>query len=191
MVSQDDLPKFSENLKTVPDLLILRDDSDFTLLHVAVNSGQIYFIRPVIKKAKEQNNLEQLLNCESKGGFTPLLLAAKHGHIGALNFLIHEGADMTQTTKDTIIGSGQYIVGGKTIFHLAAENGHFPLMKSLMKRFPNTDLFQEDNSGFCVYELAQLSENPQILALLHVDALKRDERHTKAMEYKQKTKSRL
>ena len=52
MVSQDDLPKFSENLKTVPDLLILRDDSDFTLLHVTVNSGQIYFIRPVIKKAK-------------------------------------------------------------------------------------------------------------------------------------------
>ena len=50
--------------------------------------------------------------------------------------------DLTEK-EVTAFGSEVILTDRIFLFHLAAENGHFPLMKTLMKRFPNTDLFQE------------------------------------------------
>jgi len=55
-------------------------------------------------------------------GFTPSMIASIMGNKQILNFLITEGADIDATGKD-----------GRTMLHLAAENGHVEIVRYLVE----------------------------------------------------------
>lgn len=81
-----------EDILTVGCPIDARDNNDWTALHWAARSGNIYMMRFLLFRGSELEAKEIL-------GRTPLHIAAFHGNVNATIFLISRGADMNAKCK--------------------------------------------------------------------------------------------
>nr|CAI5839585.1 unnamed protein product [Callosobruchus analis] len=89
-----------------------------SVLHYAVNSGNVEMVEYLVATMGKQLSLDQNDICS----FSPLHTAAANGHIEMVNWLIKKGAKINST-------------GGRhrqSALHIAARSGHLGVMKALV-----------------------------------------------------------
>ena len=114
------------NTKAVEYLLaqganpLLRNTSDFGLLHLAALSDNVLTIKAVLSKNRDINAM-----CTDLG-MTPLFFCLTQGKLEAANYLLAEGADENLKTKD-----------GLPVLSAAAFSGNVAAIEMLLKRGHN------------------------------------------------------
>lgn len=113
-----------KELHSVESKKNLYDSKNNSLLYVALSSGNESVVRELfkIKNQKIDPNKKILPKAE-----TPLLIAAKHGHIEIVKMLLGMGADEEQ------------IACGMSPLSVAAMNGHLDVVKALLANGAEVD----------------------------------------------------
>ena len=130
-----------------------RDAEGFSVLHLAANSGSVSIIEAILR--------ENVRTCgpnsfDSRGEYTPLMLAALYGFSNIINILLSHGADINAglqtrgvTALHCAVFSGNLdcvqlliekkaavnvaIASSEAPLHLAVEEGHSDIVESLIK----------------------------------------------------------
>jgi ankyrin repeat protein len=102
--------------------------------------------------------IKLLLACpyfEAQGGGNALHIAVKEGLSGAVKVLLERGVDVSITNRQ-----------GETVLHLAAENGHFNILKMLFARSTTAILNKKDSFGWTAVHRATISGNDDLVKWL-------------------------
>lgn len=92
--------------------------NNYTYMHAAAKNGNI----GQIEMLANQSNI--LLNIPNDCGYTPLMLAAEHGHVDAVDLIIKLGGHRS-------IDKGHYF-DQQTAMHFAADKGHVEVVRILL-----------------------------------------------------------
>ncbi len=92
--------------------------NNYTYMHAAAKNGNI----GQIEMLANQSNI--LLNIPNDCGYTPLMLAAEHGHVDAVDLIIKLGGHRS-------IDKGHYF-DQRTAMHFAADEGHVEVVRILL-----------------------------------------------------------
>jgi ankyrin repeat protein len=114
----------------------------FTPLSYAINWGMT-------------DAMELLLACpyfEAQSGGNALNIAVKEGVFGAVKVLVERGVDVSTTNQQ-----------GATVLHVAAEKGHFKILKLLYAHCTTAILNAQDSSGWTVAHRATISGNDDLV----------------------------
>ncbi|XP_060810673.1 histone-lysine N-methyltransferase EHMT2 [Amyelois transitella] len=154
-----------ELFKVIRFLLAVRCDVDFpgpegmTALHMCSSQGG----RRAEAVARELLAAGARAGARDRGGWTPLVWAAEHGHAGILRLLLQNGADATATDKEgngvvhwcCLGGHGQCLQQladsapsvveqanqhRDTPLHIAARHGHYSCVVILLARGARTEV---------------------------------------------------
>ncbi|RMZ90996.1 hypothetical protein DV736_g1772, partial [Chaetothyriales sp. CBS 134916] len=114
---------------------------DKTALHLAAQHNQAGIITIL-----QSNQAE--INCRSEGGWTPLLIAAKAGHVQVVQTLLHAAVPAEVNARTS---------SGMTALHWAAELGHVAVVTAILEHdgswknpkdiFDTTPLSRADRNG--------------------------------------------
>lgn len=85
------------------------------------------------------------MSAKNNGGATPLLLAARHGHLDAIKVLIAGRANVASRSS-----------GGNTAFLEAAHSGHLEVISYLADR--ETDVFAKNSAGLNAIHCAVIKD---------------------------------
>jgi ankyrin repeat protein len=96
------------------------------ILHKAASDGNIQHVKSLIEHAEDINAMSGFRNSTK---YTPLMLAAKNGHLEVVQYLHQHGANIT--IKD----SQQF-----NALYYAAENGHLEVVKYLIENGAKSDI---------------------------------------------------
>jgi ankyrin repeat protein len=91
------------------------DMPDVTPLHLAAKLGNINVMRAILSYYHD-------VNLQTEHGLTPLILAAREGHVQCVHILLRFGAKVA--LRDSI--------NGMTAIHYSAKNGHSPCLTLLL-----------------------------------------------------------
>ena len=105
---------------------------------------------PDIAGVTRQFRFNELVSAQ--GGLTPILFAARQGHIDAVNALLDAGADINQRSKSD----------NTTVLLMAVINGHFDLAKVLIDRGADVTL-ASDNGVTPLYGALNVQWAPKAL----------------------------
>ncbi|XP_046546810.1 ankyrin repeat domain-containing protein 50-like [Haliotis rubra] len=97
------------------DVSLVNDEGD-NLLHVACSGGHLAMVEYVVLRDLVDINCTELL------GMTPLMLAAKHGHIKVFDFLVSEECDVSVLT-----------VNGDNVLHVACSGGNEGMVNHIIQ----------------------------------------------------------
>uniref|UniRef100_UPI00398EC214 ankyrin repeat and protein kinase domain-containing protein 1 n=1 Tax=Pristiophorus japonicus TaxID=55135 RepID=UPI00398EC214 len=133
---------------------------DYTMMHLAVLTGDVEFVQLVLKYGGS-------VNAQTSRGFTPLIIAVQNRFVDLCMLLIEGGADVNRTDKDNwaplhfASQNGDDRIGrllldkdahvdvkerdGWSPLHLASQNGHENVVRVLFTRQANLDLQESDN----------------------------------------------
>ena len=126
-----------------------------TALHAAARNG----IREVMHDLVEAAHGD--LNIQDGNGYTPLHLAAEHGHVGAIEELIAAGAPVNFMAN--------FLLG--TPLHRAANQGHTDVALALIHAGANIDVMARGLEGETPLHLAALrGHNDTVRALIRAGA---------------------
>lgn len=95
--------------------------NDTTVLHLAAGTGDLELVKWLVGKKFNVNTPDQ-------HGWTPMLRAVEHGHLAVVEYLLACGADVK-------IGLP---------LHAAASGGHVPIVKLLVDKGVNLDVFNDN-----------------------------------------------
>ncbi|KXZ45878.1 hypothetical protein GPECTOR_49g462 [Gonium pectorale] len=98
--------------------------------------------------------------CRDETSATPLLIAAKNGHVDAIRALLQAGANREAANKT-----------GWTALHIAAQNGHVAAVAALLKAGANKEAAKE-NGATPLFIAAKNGHVKVVVALLQKDANK-------------------
>ncbi|XP_067669979.1 ankyrin-3-like [Haliotis asinina] len=102
-------------LRRGADVSLVNDDGD-NLLHVACSGGHLEMVEYVVlRDLVEINSREHL-------GITPLMMAAKNGHIKVFDFLVSEECDLSVLT-----------VNGDNVLHVACSGGDEKMVNHIIQ----------------------------------------------------------
>ncbi|WP_419247334.1 ankyrin repeat domain-containing protein [Wolbachia endosymbiont of Rhagoletis indifferens] len=119
---------------------------EFTLLHFAVNFGDINVTKLLLEEGADIDIKDQNKN-------TSLHLAASNGHTDTVKLLMEKGSDLSVVDKE-----------GNTSLHLAASNGHTDIVKLLVEK--GSDLSAVNKNGDTLLHLAASNGHTDIVKLL-------------------------
>ncbi|XP_048417933.1 ankyrin repeat and protein kinase domain-containing protein 1 [Stegostoma tigrinum] len=133
---------------------------DYTLLHLAIFTGDVELVRLVLKHGGS-------VNAQTSRGMTPLIIAVQHGFVDISMLLIEEGADVNLTDEDNwgplhfASQNGDDRIArllldkdadvnirerdGWSPLHMASQNGHENIVRILFTRHASLDLQDRDN----------------------------------------------
>ena len=103
------------------------------ILHKAASDGNIQHVKSLIEHAEDINAMSGFRNHTK---YTPLMLAAKNGHIEVVQYLHQHGANIT--IKDFLQFNALYY---------AADNGHLDVVKYLIEHGAKSDINTETNKN--------------------------------------------
>mmetsp|Transcript_5917 Transcript_5917/g.17020 ORF Transcript_5917/g.17020 Transcript_5917/m.17020 type:complete len:928 (-) Transcript_5917:85-2868(-) len=99
------------------------DGEGLTALHNAAENGTVAVVEALVKAASaSEDSDEKYIDTLSSAGFTPVIIAAAHGHVDVVRYLIAAGADQNRSNKD-----------GVTSLMYAAASGRVEVMKALLE----------------------------------------------------------
>ena len=104
------------------------------ILHKAASDGNIQHVKSLIEHAEDINALSGFRNSTK---YTPLMLAAKNGHMEVVQYLHQHGANIT--IKD----SQQF-----NALYYAADNGHLDVVKYLIENGAKSDINTVTNRNY-------------------------------------------
>ncbi|XP_067910365.1 ankyrin repeat and protein kinase domain-containing protein 1 [Heterodontus francisci] len=156
------LEKDIGNLKRIlrKEHVTLNFVEDYTLLHLAVLTGDVEFVKLVLRYGGS-------VNAQTSRGLTPLIVAVQNRFVDLCMLLIEEGADVNLTDegnwaplhfasqngddrisrllldKDAHVNIKEH--DGWSPLHLASQNGHENVIRVLFTRQANLDLQESDN----------------------------------------------
>ncbi|XP_048242568.1 serine/threonine-protein phosphatase 6 regulatory ankyrin repeat subunit B-like isoform X4 [Haliotis rufescens] len=158
-----------------------------TPLHFAVMSGSLDSVRILIKKDKNPKQ-EQLIHTKDKHDMTPMHVAATYRQVDIMDFLLDNGAEITQEDKEGSIplhyacstgclemvnlliakGKSEIVtmvekkaMGGNTCLHIAIENGHEGIIQKLLQNDSKVLVARDD--GMLPVHLAVISGNLNVV----------------------------
>ncbi|XP_022109248.1 serine/threonine-protein phosphatase 6 regulatory ankyrin repeat subunit B-like [Acanthaster planci] len=108
--------------------LSLKNNQDFSCLHYASGSGNIYVMNKILEVAPG------LINMAKNDGFAPLHLAALNGCTDAVETLVNQGNCVTDLKN----------VEGQTALHLATSKKNFECVKALINGGANVNAQDKD-----------------------------------------------
>ncbi|XP_067826815.1 ankyrin repeat and protein kinase domain-containing protein 1 [Heptranchias perlo] len=156
------LEKDISNLKRIlrKEHVALNFVEDYTLMHLAVLTGDVEFVQLVLKYGGS-------VNAQTSRGFTPLIIAVQNRLVDLCMSLIEGGADVDLTDEDNwaplhfAAQNGDDRIGrllldndahvnikehdGWSPLHLASQNGHENMVRVLFTRQANLNLQESDN----------------------------------------------
>ena len=104
------------------------------ILHKAASDGNIQHVKSLIEHAEDINAMSGFRNSTK---YTPLMLAAKNGHLEVVQYLHQHGANIT--IKD----SHQF-----NALYYAADNGHIDVVKYLIANGAKSDINTVTNRNY-------------------------------------------
>lgn len=119
---------------------------EFTLLHFAVNFGDINVTKLLLEEGADIDIKDQNKN-------TSLHLAASNGHTDTVKLLMEKGSDLSVVDKE-----------GNTSLHLAASNGHTDIVKLLVEK--GSDLSAVNKNGDTPLNIAFYNNHTKIVKCL-------------------------
>ena len=123
-------------LKHGPDFDIIEYETKQKAIHLAAESGNVDILKMILFtqwKMGKKINIDETIE---KGGYTPLHLAAKAGHLEMVKYLIKQKADVNKPS----------LQAGRTPLMLAAGNGQMEVYNYLIS-LPQTDTKIVDRYG--------------------------------------------
>ena len=117
-------------------------------LHFAVSEGHLKLSERLV----ENYNLD--IKSRNTKGWNVLHCAAKSGGLELFRYFIQKGFDVNENTKDS-----------KNSFHIAAQNGHFTLCKSLLENY-KLDINKTDAEGSTLIHSAAECGNIELIQCL-------------------------
>lgn len=133
-----------------------RDDNGDAALHVAAECGFAYVVAMLLSASTVgESRVPSMVDARRRNGFTPLHLAAIHGHRGVAHALLDEGADIEAT--DGVIGW--------TPLHCAADNGRSRVVSLLLERGANVNA-QDGEVGWTPLHLAAMRGHQRVVQVL-------------------------
>jgi ankyrin repeat protein len=112
------------------------------------------FLPPITKAIIPVSHPQVTLNTTNEAGNTPLMLAAKNGHLSMVITLLAEELDLNQSNQM-----------GQTALMLAVQEGHLEVVKAL-KEAKGVDLYAVDKDGCTSLTLAIKNNSPEIIKIL-------------------------
>eukprot|EP00890_Picochlorum_soloecismus_P001802 jgi/Picsp_1/2622/NSC_00852-R1_ankyrin repeat domain-containing protein 39-like len=94
--------------------------------HSACNAalkGNLEKLKKIIQKRPSQLESDGVHHCAMGSGYSPLIYAARAGHLDIVKYLLLQGADPNRKTSGL----------GSTALHRAAAQGHLGVVQELLK----------------------------------------------------------
>lgn len=94
--------------------------------HSACNAalkGDLEKVKRIIQKRPSQLESDGVHHCAMGSGYSPLIYAARAGHLDIVRYLLLQGADPNRKTSGL----------GSTALHRAAAQGHLGVVQELLK----------------------------------------------------------
>ncbi|XP_078055146.1 ankyrin repeat and protein kinase domain-containing protein 1 [Mustelus asterias] len=158
LLLENDISKLKKRLRK--EHVALNFVEDYTVLHLAVFTGDVQFVKLVLEYGGS-------VNAQTSRGLTPLIVAVQNRFADLSLLLIEEGADVNQTDEDNwsplhfASQNGDDRIGrllldndahvnvkerdGWSPLHLASQNGHESVVRVLFSRRANVNLQERDN----------------------------------------------
>jgi ankyrin repeat protein len=113
------------------------DDYDHSLMHIASDKGYAPLLK-LLHQAKAS------LDIKDNVGWTPMMKAARSGHLPCLQFLVEQGAKI------------EYMDDGlnRSSLRIAAINGHLPCVKFLVEQGAKFEYMDNGLNRSCLMEAA-------------------------------------
>ena len=108
-------------LENGADMLAV-DTEGLTSLHNAAENGTVAALKAQVEFRTDDVGGDNFLDTMSTQGFTPIIIAAAHGHTDAIKYLIEAGADANKVNEN-----------GVTSLMYAAASGHIDTMETLLE----------------------------------------------------------
>jgi ankyrin repeat protein len=118
-IHQSQLELFKSIIRESSSIMLQHDIHSRTLLHFAAEAGRFDFLRHILEALLSLNigqRLVDILNAQSKMGFTAMMLAAEQGNEEIVDYLLREGARSDITSLD-----------GRNALDIAAHSGYASL----------------------------------------------------------------
>jgi ankyrin repeat protein len=118
------LEGFDATIEENPQLLHQTDGPSKTLLHFAAEVGRPDFVRHIVQALRNSNanqTLSDILNAQTKTGYTAMMLAVEQGNEDVVDYLLGEGARFDVVSLD-----------GLNALDLAAHSGYASMATSLI-----------------------------------------------------------
>ncbi|MFT4314284.1 MAG: ankyrin repeat domain-containing protein [Wolbachia pipientis] len=131
---------------------ILARGSHHTVLHSAVRRDDREVVKLVLNKIKETQS--PYIDAKDTEGNTPLMWAAKYGHVNAAEVLLDHGADTEVRNND-----------GMTALHLVARENNLGVAELLIDK--GADVYAEDKDGKKPIDLARERNHSSVEKLLY------------------------
>jgi ankyrin repeat protein len=125
------------------------ESSDFTALHLIAYFGLVEIMTVLFTQRQEKTDIE----AKDKEHSTPLVWAAREGHVAAVKQLIDKGADIETHSGDS-----------KTPLVCAIDNGHLEVVKLLLDT--NADIEARDSYGATPLHCAASHGHEEVVRLL-------------------------
>ncbi|OAQ36583.1 ankyrin [Linnemannia elongata AG-77] len=93
-------------------------------LMAACTEGNLELVNRIASKF---DSVQELCETEPSSGYTPLMMAARHGHLEVVEALIRLGHDRAETSRD---------LNNNNILMIAAEHGHLAIFEVYATKFP-------------------------------------------------------
>jgi ankyrin repeat protein len=115
------------------------DNDGLTPLMNAAENGTVATLKLLVDHVKDPS----YVNLMSKTGFSSLIIASAHGHVGAIEYLVEAGCDVNAVHDNKV-----------TALMYAAASGHVDAMKALIEKGgANVDM-KHTNGGTALLEAA-------------------------------------
>ncbi len=151
----------------------------FSLLHAAAVFSKETFIKPLLAKGEDLNNVDDF-------GQTPLMKAAENGNLEIVQLLIENKADVNKST----LASQRSNRVGWTALHFAAMSGENKVIKELVNDSAKINATTEN--GYTALSVAAANDKlltVKLLYYLEADTSIRDNEKMSALDHAKKEKS--
>ncbi|KAF9096320.1 hypothetical protein BGX23_011603 [Mortierella sp. AD031] len=142
-------------------------------LMAACTEGNLELVNRIASKF---DSIEELCETEPSSGYTPLMMAARHGHLEVVEALIRLGHDRAETSRD---------LNNNNILMIAAEHGHLAIFEVYATKFPRAVEMSNKKGWTPLITAARFGAIGMVEILLHLgaDINHRDEEGSTALHH--------
>ncbi|KAF9548261.1 hypothetical protein EC957_007030 [Mortierella hygrophila] len=127
-------------------------------LMAACTDGNLELVNRIASKF---DSIQELCETEPSSGYTPLMMAARHGHLEVVEALIQLGHDRAETSRDH---------NNNNILMIAAEHGHLAIFEVYATKFPRVVKMSNKKGWTALTTAARFGAIGMVEILLHLGA---------------------